>query len=91
MQDEVLAQRLGLIPLAIDPRKLQTKKCWFSIRPLQINFYGLNYLFSLSAKDEAPTDLNTVVFNLMAYCQRNKDIEKGETDATKIWTGSDGE
>lgn len=27
VQDEVLAQRLGLIPLAIDPRKLQVKHC----------------------------------------------------------------
>ena len=27
VQDEVLAQRLGLIPLAIDPRKLEMKQC----------------------------------------------------------------
>jgi DNA-directed RNA polymerase alpha subunit len=27
VQDEVLAQRLGLIPLAIDPEKLQAKAC----------------------------------------------------------------
>lgn len=27
VQDEVLAQRLGLIPLAIDPRKLEMKRC----------------------------------------------------------------
>jgi hypothetical protein len=26
VQDEVLAQRLGLIPLAIDPRKVEAKK-----------------------------------------------------------------
>jgi hypothetical protein len=27
----------------------------------------------------------------MAHCERNKECAKGETDATKIWLGSDGE
>lgn len=67
VQDEVLAQRLGLIPLAIDPRKLQDKK----------------------TDTEAPTDLNTIVFNLIARCERLKDVKKGETDPYRIWTGSD--
>ncbi|GAA5987855.1 hypothetical protein JCM11641_003510 [Rhodosporidiobolus odoratus] len=67
VQDEVLAQRLGLIPLAIDPRKLEMKK----------------------SQDEAPTDLNTVVFGLVTRCERQRDVKKGETDATKIWTGTE--
>ncbi|GAA5820971.1 hypothetical protein JCM10212_001592 [Sporobolomyces blumeae] len=66
IQDEVLAQRLGLIPLAIDPRKLEMKK----------------------SADEAPTDLNTVVFGLVARCERLRDVRKGETDPTKIWSGT---
>lgn len=43
------------------------------------------------AKEEDPTDLNTVVFNLMARCERRKDIKKGETRAGSIWTGAEGE
>ncbi|GAA5918911.1 hypothetical protein JCM6882_003372 [Rhodosporidiobolus microsporus] len=65
IQDEVLAQRLGLIPLAIDPRKLEAKK----------------------SADEPPTDLNTVVFSLVARCERLRDVRKGETDPEKIWSG----
>ncbi|GAA5845430.1 hypothetical protein JCM11251_005071 [Rhodosporidiobolus azoricus] len=65
IQDEVLAQRLGLIPLAIDPRKLEPKK----------------------SIDEPPTDLNTVVFSLVARCERLRDVKKGETDPHKIWSG----
>lgn len=65
VQDEVLAQRLGLIPLAIDPRKLEMKQ----------------------SPDEVPTDLNTVVFSLVARCTRNRDVKKGETDPAKIWSG----
>ncbi|TNY19054.1 DNA-directed RNA polymerase [Rhodotorula diobovata] len=65
IQDEVLAQRLGLIPLAIDPRKVEAKK----------------------TADEPPTDLNTVVFSLVARCTRRADVKKGETDPDKIWNG----
>ncbi|BGP51505.1 DNA-directed RNA polymerase core subunit rpc40 [Rhodotorula kratochvilovae] len=65
VQDEVLAQRLGLIPLAIDPRKIEAKK----------------------SNDEPPTDLNTVVFSLVARCTRRSDVKKGETDPDKIWKG----
>ncbi|GAA5853846.1 hypothetical protein JCM5353_003126 [Sporobolomyces roseus] len=67
IQDEVLAQRLGLIPLAIDPRKLELKK----------------------SADEAPTDLNTVVFGLVSKCERLRDVKKGETDPKKIWSGTE--
>ncbi|GAA6041901.1 hypothetical protein JCM8097_000212 [Rhodosporidiobolus ruineniae] len=67
VQDEVLAQRLGLIPLAIDPRKLEMKK----------------------TQEEPPTDLNTVVFSLVARCERLRDVKKGETDPHKIWSGTE--
>ncbi|BGP19928.1 hypothetical protein JCM10213_002286 [Rhodosporidiobolus nylandii] len=67
VQDEVLAQRLGLIPLAIDPRKIEAKK----------------------TQDEPPTDLNTVVFSLVARCERLRDVKKGETDPSKIWSGTE--
>ncbi|KAK4700293.1 DNA-directed RNA polymerases I and III subunit RPAC1, partial [Phenoliferia sp. Uapishka_3] len=60
VQDEVLAQRLGLIPLAIDPRKVHSKQ-----------------------------NLNTIVFNLVASCERRKDVQKGESDPHKIWSNSE--
>ncbi|KAM0786080.1 hypothetical protein ACM66B_006891 [Microbotryomycetes sp. NB124-2] len=67
VQDEVLAQRLGLVPLAIDARKLQVKQ----------------------TPDEGPTDLNTVVFNLVAKCERLPNVPPNETDPHKIWTNSE--
>lgn len=91
VQDEVLAQRLGLIPLAIDPRKLQLKQCK-SIRA-SARSNGLieaGAVLRWAAAEDAPTDLNTVVFNLVARCERRKDVRKGETDPTKIWHGTEG-
>lgn len=89
VQDEVLAQRLGLIPLAIDPRKLQLKRCRQNVLAVHTKACQLTQDFA-TAKDDAPTDLNTVVFNLVARCERRKDVRKGETDALKTWSGSDG-
>ncbi|KAK4052267.1 DNA-directed RNA polymerase core subunit rpc40, partial [Microbotryomycetes sp. JL221] len=67
VQDEVLAQRLGLVPLAIDARKLLVK----------------------TSPEEGPTDLNTVVFNLVVKCERRKDVQPNETDPNKIWTNTE--
>ncbi|KAK4048571.1 DNA-directed RNA polymerase core subunit rpc40 [Microbotryomycetes sp. JL201] len=67
VQDEVLAQRLGLVPLAIDARKLQVKQ----------------------SPDEGPTDLNTVVFNLVVKCERLPNVLPNETDPLKIWKNSE--
>lgn len=96
VQDEVLAQRLGLIPLAIDPRKLEMKQG--ALRFLAMRSRAHLPVRKLSdtstyraAPDEVPTDLNTVVFSLVARCTRNRDVKKGETDPAKIWTGIEGE
>lgn len=88
VQDEVLAQRLGLIPLDIDPRKLQMKQCELRARPDA--FVSTLTLVYATAPEDAPTDLNTVVFNLVARCERRKDVRKGETESDKIWHGSEG-
>lgn len=92
VQDEVLAQRLGLIPLAIDPRKLQLKQCTRSPKAQgQARRSPVANLFlGTLAPEDAPTDLNTVVFNLIARCERRKDVKKGELDPAKIYTGADG-
>lgn len=47
-------------------------------------------LLNFTAADEAPTDLNTVVFGLVAKCERLRDVKKGETDPKKIWSGTEG-
>lgn len=93
IQDEVLAQRLGLIPLAIDPRKLEPKKsacflCFLSA--LLLASIGIDGNILDAGADEPPTDLNTVVFSLVARCERLRDVKKGETDPHKIWSGVEG-
>lgn len=95
IQDEVLAQRLGLIPLAIDPRKVEAKKSPSpTALPGDISLTRDFWLISLgracAAADEPPTDLNTVVFSLVARCTRRADVKKGETDPDKIWNGVHG-
>lgn len=85
----MLAQRLGLIPLAIDPRKLDMKQS-ASASLARVHSQRNSEGFSLAAPDEPPTDLNTVVFSLIARCERRKDVKKGETDPHQIWTGVEG-
>ncbi|SCV73048.1 BQ2448_6973 [Microbotryum intermedium] len=81
VQDEVLAQRLGLIPLHIDPRKLQSKQGERQSAPLRTTVG--------TGPEDEPTDLNTVVFNLVARCERRKDVKKNEKESAKIWTGTE--
>lgn len=88
VQDEVLAQRLGLIPLAIDPRKVEAKKSTLLFPSPRLPRLSLTR--TLLAQDEPPTDLNTVVFSLVARCERLRDVKKGETDPLRIWSGTEG-
>ncbi|KAL6304967.1 insert subdomain of RNA polymerase alpha subunit [Sparassis latifolia] len=54
IHDEILAQRLGLIPLNVDPS-----------------------FFDFRTPTDIPSDHNTVVFQLNAVCEWDKDAEKG--------------
>ncbi|EGG00521.1 uncharacterized protein MELLADRAFT_111755 [Melampsora larici-populina 98AG31] len=65
VHDEVLAQRLGLIPLKVDPRKLDMRG------------------------PEGATDMNTLVFKLVARCSRNPNVSKTEKDPSILYTDSD--
>ncbi|CAH7688104.1 DNA-directed RNA polymerase III subunit C5 [Phakopsora pachyrhizi] len=64
VHDEVLAQRLGLVPLRIDPRLLDMKG------------------------EDGATDLNTLVFKLVAHCRRNPNFSKSETDPLRAYVNS---
>ncbi|ENN72737.1 DNA-directed RNA polymerases I and III subunit RPAC1 [Dendroctonus ponderosae] len=57
IQDEVLAHRLGLIPLKADPRLFQ----------------------SVADVNEAPTEKNTLEFELKVKCSHNREISKKES------------
>jgi DNA-directed RNA polymerase I and III subunit RPAC1 len=72
MQDEVLAHRLGLVPLNLDPRKLDWRECDPSSFKSNTDI--------CTANPEAPTDKNTYVFDLKVTCSRNPEAAKGETD-----------
>ena len=87
VQDEVLSQRLGLVPLKIDPSKVEFKN--------RSSAYA--FLFALpqnadvalyQAGDE-PTDVNTIVFNLVIKCDRLK-AKANETDPDKLYKNANG-
>ncbi|KAJ1914519.1 DNA-directed RNA polymerase core subunit rpc40 [Tieghemiomyces parasiticus] len=62
IQDEVLAQRLGLVPIYADPSA-----------------------FTFKTANQAPTDVNTIVFDLQVRCTRKPNPGPGETDPDKLY------
>ncbi|KAI9887055.1 MAG: DNA-directed RNA polymerase core subunit rpc40 [Watsoniomyces obsoletus] len=70
VQDEVLAQRLGLIPLKGDKEAMRWLR-WMSKRPDDPN--------------SKASDYNTLVLHLKVTCTRNPDAKKGEKDPTKLY------
>lgn len=89
VQDEVLAQRLGLIPLAIDPRMLdfrQSASCLSHPRSIMAHAHAT----PLAEHDDEPNDMNTVVFNLIANNQRRRDGKTSGSNrdgTSKRWRG----
>lgn len=71
--DEVLAQRIGLIPLKVDADWLQ----WYVPASEERDAEG--------NLQSAHTSLNTIQFNLKVKCERNKNAAKGETDPDKLY------
>ncbi|KAG0641345.1 DNA-directed RNA polymerase [Tuber brumale] len=70
IQDEVLAHRLGLIPLRGDKDALK----------------GLSwYLRGEDSDPREPTDEDTVVLHLKKTCERNPDAKKTDTDPDKLY------
>lgn len=74
IQDEVLAQRLGLIPLRVDSEGLTNYLRWYK-------------KFDTDAAEEDRTaaafDYNTIILHLKIECTRNENAAKGELDPHK--------
>lgn len=77
IQDEVLCQRLGLVPFQGGKDGIQKFMKWHPQKNENEAEDG----------DEENTkfDYNTIILSLKVTCKRNKDAEKGETDPLKAY------
>ncbi|KAI9760074.1 MAG: hypothetical protein M4579_001907 [Chaenotheca gracillima] len=75
VQDEVLAQRLGLVPLKGNKAGLDWLR-WFK-KPTEDEPEGT-----------VPSDYNTVVLKLKVQCTKNENAKKGENDPTKLYNNA---
>jgi len=74
IQDEVLAARLGLIPLKGGKDGLRNFLQWYP-KPAEGTVHG----------EEKATDHNTIRFDLNIECLRNENAPKGELDPRKLY------
>jgi DNA-directed RNA polymerase I and III subunit RPAC1 len=74
IQDEILAQRLGLVPLKVDSQGLNDYLRWFP---------KLQEGTEQSERDKEAFDYNTIQLSLQVKCTRNESAAKGETDPLK--------
>lgn len=79
MADEVLAHRIGLIPLNIDPALVVMRERW-SISCIQSTLID-----HTADENEQATDRNTLVFELKLACERNPHAPKGSTDPNQLY------
>lgn len=84
--EEVLAHRLGLVPLNIDPHLVQMKESMVS--PHIMSSQRPNQHLPKGPLDQA-TDRNTIVFNLKVECTRNPAAPKGSTDPLQLFINSE--
>lgn len=88
VQDEVLAHRLGLIPLKVDPRLFNYKSGFthskmfikflfklFSTSPFHGDF--LMSKFVHAPENDEPNEKNTIVFKLHVRCEKKSPRIKG--------------
>ncbi|KAI9811371.1 MAG: DNA-directed RNA polymerases I and III subunit RPAC1 [Pycnora praestabilis] len=75
IQDEVLAHRLGLVPLKANKKGINWMS-WFKKETEE------------DPESSTPTDDNTVVLKLEVECTRNDAAKKGEIDPLKLYHGA---
>lgn len=87
IQDEVLAHRLGLIPLTGSREGLRGGFFRMRKRRRDPDFIMTTDGDADAADDEddVPTDFNTIELQLQVTCTHKPDAPKGETDPTKLY------
>ena len=90
VQDEVLSQRLGLVPLRVDPHKVEFKlgSDFLPIFRTDIRIKLMGKVLFV-AGDE-PTDLNTIVFSLVVKCEILRNVQNEETDPERMYKNAHG-
>lgn len=78
IQDEVLAHRLGLVPLQVDPDRLE----WFK--------KDATPKINPETGEEIPAsnETNTIAFHLKVECTRNPKARSNATDPNELYIGS---
>ena len=90
MQDEVLAHRIGLIPLVGDKDGFKHLRWKAGIHHFSPNLFclGPNPCLQVTLVDAEATDYNTIVLSLKTSCKINPTADKNETDPKKAYEGS---
>ncbi|KZO97451.1 RBP11-like subunits of RNA polymerase, partial [Calocera viscosa TUFC12733] len=82
MQDEVLAARLGLVPLRIHPSRLETWERTSSF------LLGQSSADAHWAVEATATDANIISFQLQVSCTRRPGVPASEADPSKLYENS---
>ncbi|TVY20628.1 DNA-directed RNA polymerases I and III subunit RPAC1 [Lachnellula arida] len=81
IQDEVLCQRLGLVPFKGGKEGIQQFLKWHPRKKDD----GMNTVVEEEEEENTKFDYNTIILSLKIACTRNREAEKGERDPLKAY------